>query len=76
MLDDEELTEQERLFCLYYVKYFQGKQAVRKVRYVKRSTHSTSSQLLKRERIEFQVREFKAEIVENIFGELMNVLNE
>ena len=76
MLDDEELTEQERLFCLYYVKYFKGKQAVRKVRYVKRSTHSTSSQLLKRERIEFQVREFKAEIAENIFGELMNVLNE
>ncbi|MDK7472513.1 terminase small subunit [Bacillus paranthracis] len=76
MLDDEELTEQERLFCLYYVKYFKGKQAVRKVRYVKRSTHSTSSRLLKRERIEFQVREFKAEIVENIFGELMNVLNE
>ena len=27
-----------------------------------------SSQLLKRERIEFQVREFKAEIVENIWG--------
>ncbi|WP_263702491.1 terminase small subunit [Bacillus thuringiensis] len=27
MLDDEGLTEQERLFCLYYVKYFKGKQA-------------------------------------------------
>lgn len=24
MLDDEELTEQERHFCLYYVKYFNG----------------------------------------------------
>ncbi|ASZ20348.1 hypothetical protein FT641_23965 [Bacillus paranthracis] len=26
MLDDEELTEQERHFCLYYVKYFNGTQ--------------------------------------------------
>ncbi|HHK5550603.1 terminase small subunit [Bacillus anthracis] len=76
MLDDEGLTEQERLFCLYYVKYFRGKQAVRKVGYVKRSTHSTSSRLFRRECIAFQVQELKAEMAEYIFGELMNVLNE
>ncbi|MDA1651173.1 terminase small subunit [Bacillus cereus group sp. BY9-3LC] len=76
MLDDEELMEQERLFCLYYVKYFKGKQTVRKVRYVKRSTHSTSSRLLRRERIAFQVRELKAKMVETIFGEVMSGLNE
>lgn len=68
MLDDEELTEQERLFCLYYVKYFKGKQAVRKVRYVKRSTHSTSSRLLRRERIAFQVRELKAKWLKLYLG--------
>ncbi|MCC2338788.1 terminase small subunit [Bacillus pacificus] len=68
MLDDEELMEQERLFCLYYVKYFKGKQAVRKVRYVKRSTHSTSSRLLRRERIAFQVRELKAKWLKLYLG--------
>ncbi|MCU5245576.1 terminase small subunit [Bacillus cereus group sp. MYBK71-2] len=60
--------EQERLFCLYYVKYFKGKQAVRKVRYVKRSTHSTSSRLLRRERIAFQVRELKAKWLKLYLG--------
>ncbi|HFK1732486.1 phage terminase small subunit [Bacillus cereus] len=68
MLDDEELMEQERLFCLYYVKYFKEKQAVRKVRYVKRSTHSTSSRLLRRERIAFQVRELKAKWLKLYLG--------
>ncbi|WP_432442720.1 terminase small subunit [Bacillus thuringiensis] len=51
MLDDEELKEQERLFCLYYVKYFKGKQAVREAGYVKRGMHSTSSRLHRRERV-------------------------
>lgn len=51
MLDDEELTEQERLFCLYYVKYFNGTQAALKAGYAKSSAHVTSSRLLRRERV-------------------------
>lgn len=76
MLDDEELTEQERLFCLYYVKYFNGTQAALKAGYAKSSAHVTSSRLLRRERVATYIREIKGEMVENIFVEAMDVLNE
>lgn len=76
MLDDEELTEQERLFCLYYVKYFNGTQAALKAGYAKSSAHVTSSRLLRRERVASYIREIKGEMVENIFVEAMDVLNE
>jgi len=76
MLDDEELTEQERLFCLYYVKYFNGTQAILKAGYAKSSAHVTSnSRLLRRERVASYIREIKGEMVENIFVEAMDVLN-
>ncbi|MDA2452014.1 terminase small subunit [Bacillus cereus] len=76
MLDDEELTEQERLFCLYYVKYFNGTQAALKAGYAKSSAHVTSSRLLRKERVASYIREIKGEMVENIFVEAMDVLNE
>ncbi|HFK1548144.1 TPA: terminase small subunit [Bacillus albus] len=76
MLEDEELTEQERLFCLYYVKYFNGTQAALKAGYAKSSAHVTSSKLLRRERVASYIREIKGELVENIFVEAMDVLNE
>lgn len=76
MLDDEELTEQERLFCLYYVKYFNGTQAALKAGYAKSSAHVTSSRLLRRKRVASYIREIKGEMVENIFVEAMDVLNE
>ncbi|HHB2168509.1 TPA: terminase small subunit [Bacillus cereus] len=76
LLDDEELTEQERLFCLYYVKYFNGTQAALKAGYAKSSAHVTSSRLLRRERVASYIREIKGEMVENIFVEAMDVLNE
>ncbi|MEG7924874.1 terminase small subunit [Bacillus cereus] len=76
MLDDEELTEQERLFCLYYVKYFNGTQAALKAGYAKSSAHVTSSRLLRRERVASYIREIKGEMIENIFVEAMDVLNE
>ncbi|WP_245916807.1 terminase small subunit [Bacillus fungorum] len=76
ILDDEELTEQERLFCLYYVKYFNGTQAALKAGYAKSSAHVTSSRLLRRERVASYIREIKGEMVENIFVEAMDVLNE
>lgn len=76
MLDDKELTEQERLFFLYYVKYFNGTQAALKAGYAKSSAHVTSSWLLRRERIASYIREIKGEMVKSIFVEAMDVLNE
>lgn len=76
MLDDEELTEKERLFCLYYVKYFNGTQAAIKAGYAKESAHVQSSRLLRRERVSSYIKELKGELVENVFVEAMDVLNE
>ncbi|PEP88575.1 terminase small subunit [Bacillus pseudomycoides] len=76
ILDDEELTEKERLFCLYYVKYFNGTQAAIKSGYAKESAHVQSSRLLRRERVSSYIRELKGELVENVFVEAMDVLKE
>ncbi|PHD98833.1 terminase [Bacillus wiedmannii] len=76
ILDDEELTEKERLFCLYYVKYFNGTQAALKAGYSKDGAHVQASRLLRRERVSSYIKELKGELVGNIFVEAMDVLNE
>ncbi|MGG0516622.1 terminase small subunit [Bacillus pseudomycoides] len=76
ILEDEELTEKERLFCLYYVKYFNGTQAAIKAGYTKESAHVQSSRLLRRERVSSYIKELKGELIENVFVEAMDVLRE
>ncbi|HEK9103318.1 TPA: terminase small subunit [Bacillus pseudomycoides] len=76
ILEDEELTEKERLFCLYFVKYFNGTQAAIKAGYAKESAHVQSSRLLRRERVSSYIKELKGELVENVFVEAMDVLKE
>ncbi|MEE6185577.1 terminase small subunit [Bacillus pretiosus] len=76
ILEDEELTEKERLFCLYYVKYFNGTQAALKSGYTKESAHVQASRLLRRERVSSYIKELKGELVENVFVEAMDVLKE
>ncbi|PGC22746.1 terminase [Bacillus wiedmannii] len=76
ILDDEELTEKERLFCLYYVKYFNGTQAALKSGYTKESAHVQASRLLRRERVSSYIKELKGELIENVFVEAMDVLKE
>lgn len=76
ILEDEELTEKERLFCLYYVKYFNGTQAALKAGYSKDGAHVQASRLLRRERVSSYIRELKGELVENVFVEAMDVLKE
>ncbi|MFB6729017.1 terminase small subunit [Bacillus mobilis] len=76
ILDDEELTEKERLFCLYYVKYFNGTQAALKAGYSKDGAHVQASRLLRRERVSSYIKELKGELVENVFVEALDVLKE
>ncbi|PFD98910.1 terminase [Bacillus sp. AFS023182] len=76
ILEDEELTEKERLFCLYFVKYFNGTQAAIKAGYTKESAHVQASRLLRRERVSSYIKELKGELVENVFVEAMDVLKE
>lgn len=76
ILEDEDLTEKERLFCLYYVKYFNGTQAALKAGYSKDGAHVQASRLLRRERVSSYIKELKGELVENVFVEAMDVLKE
>ncbi|WP_305928128.1 terminase small subunit [Bacillus mycoides] len=76
ILEDEELSEKERLFCLYYVKYFNGTQAALKSGYTKESAHVQASRLLRRERVSSYIKELKGELIENVFVEAMDVLKE
>ncbi|MDT3494908.1 terminase small subunit [Bacillus toyonensis] len=76
ILEDEELSEKERLFCLYYVKYFNGTQAALKSGYTKESAHVQASRLLRRERVSSYIKELKSELVENVFVEALDVLKE
>ncbi len=72
---DEELTEKQRLFCLYYIKNFNATQAAIKAGYSPDSAHVEGCRLLKKAKVAKEIRRLKGTIQEEIFIGAMDVLN-
>lgn len=74
-IDNAELTEKQRLFCLYYVKSFNATMSAIKAGYAKESAHVQGSRLLSNDKIKQEIRRLKTAIKEELFIDAMDVLN-
>jgi phage terminase small subunit len=74
-LDDSDLTEKQRLFCLYYVKSFNATQAAINAGYGSAGAHVQGSTLLRNPKVAEHIRELKKEMATGVFIEAVDVLN-
>lgn len=71
----EDLTEKQRLFCLYYVKSFNATQSAINAGYATMSAHVTGSQLLRNPKVSGEIRRIKQSMTDELYIEAMDVLS-
>lgn len=59
VMENTELTDKQRLFCIYYIKYFNATKAAIKAGYSKESAGKIGYQLLEKTRIKNEIDELK-----------------
>lgn len=74
-LEDAELTEKQRLFCLYYIKSFNATQAAIKAGYSPDTAHVIGHENLRKPNIAKEIRRLKSQLQEELFIDAMDVLN-
>lgn len=74
IVENEELTEKQRMFCIYYVKSFNATQSAIKANYAPGSAHVEGSRLLRNDKIAKEIRRLKSEMTSDVFIEARDVL--
>jgi phage terminase small subunit len=72
--EESELTEKQRLFCLYYVKCFNATMAAIKAGYAKDSAHVTGPRLLGNARVREYIKLLKGHMAEGLLVDAMDIL--
>ncbi|MRX54831.1 terminase [Bacillus idriensis] len=75
VIEAEELTEKQRLFCLYYVKSFNATQSAINAGYATMSAHVEGSRLLKNDKVSVEIRRIKQSMTDELYIEAMDVLS-
>jgi phage terminase small subunit len=75
LIENDTLTEKQRLFCIYYVKSFNATQAAIKAGYAPESAHVRGSELVRNSKVAAEIRRVKQQMTTDIFVEAMDVLN-
>ncbi len=73
-IESAELTEKQRLFCLYYVKIFNATMAAIKAGYAKDSAHVQGPRLLGNVRVKKEIKRLKGSLTEELFIDALDVL--
>ncbi len=73
-IEDSNLTEKQRLFCLYYVKIFNATMAAIKAGYSKDTAGQIGYQLLQKTSIKEEIRRLKNNMAGELFLDSMDVL--
>lgn len=73
-VESDELTEKQRLFCLYYVKSFNATQSAIKAGYAPESAHVEGSRLLRHAKVSKEIKRIKQDMTQGIFIDAMDVL--
>jgi phage terminase small subunit len=73
--ESDELTDKQRLFCLYYVKSFNQTMAAIKAGYAPDSAHVEGSRLIRNAKVAAYIREIKGKMHQELFIDAMDVLN-
>lgn len=76
VIENEDLTEKQRLFCLYFIKCFNRTQAALKAGYSPSGAHVEGCRLLKNPKIKAEIRRLKGMMQEELFVDAMDVLNQ
>lgn len=74
IVESDELTDRQRLFCLYYVKSFNATQSAIKAGYAPESAHVEGSRLLRHAKVSKEIKRIKQDMTEGIFVDAMDVL--
>ncbi len=75
-LEDADLTDMQRLFCLHYLRTFNATQSAIKAGYAPDSAHVQGSRLLSNDKIKREVRRLKAEMSRELFIDAINILEQ
>lgn len=73
--EPEELTERQRLFCIYFVKSFNATSSAIKAGYAPTGAHVEGSRLLRNPKVAEYIRALKQDMTSNLFLEAVDVLN-
>lgn len=74
-IENNNLTEKQRLFCLYYIKSFNATMSAIKAGYAKESAHVQGSRLLSNVKIKAEIRKLKGAMAQELFIDAMDVVN-
>ncbi|WP_399632237.1 terminase small subunit [Sporosarcina sp. SG10008] len=74
-VETDDLTDKQRLFCIYYIKSFNATMAAIKGGYARNSAHVDGSRLLRNVKVAVEVRRLKGEMHQEVFIIAMDVLN-
>ena len=72
---DDDLTDKQRLFCMYYIKSFNATMSAIKAGYARNSAHVEGSRLLRNAKVSGEIRRLKGEMQQGIFIDAMETLN-
>lgn len=73
--ESSELTDKQRLFCIYYIKSFNQTMAAIKAGYSPDRAHVTGSELVRNRKVADEIRRLKGEMQQGIFIDAMDILN-
>lgn len=75
VVESDDLTDRQRLFCIYYIKSFNATMAAIKAGYATNSAHVEGSRLLRHPKVSAEIRRLKSEMQQGLFIDAMDVLN-
>lgn len=74
-VESDDLTDKQRLFCIYYIKSFNQTMAAIKAGYSRDRAHVTGSELVRNSKVAAEIRRLKGEMQQGIFVDAMDVPN-
>jgi phage terminase small subunit len=74
VVETDELTDKQRLFCIYYVKSFNQTMAAIKAGYAPESAHVRGSELVRNRKVADEIRRIKGKMISELFLDAMDVL--
>lgn len=74
--ENAEMTEKQRLFCLYYIKSFNATQSAIKAGYAKDSAHVRGAELLRNSKVRGEIKRLKGYTAHELLIDAMDVLQQ
>lgn len=74
-VESDDLTDKQRLFCIYYIKSFNQTMAAIKAGYSRHSAHVRGSELVRNSKVADEIRRLKGEMQQGVFIDAMDILN-